>query len=94
MKKKLSVNISKVLLTAAMLIGLASCASSTPEMDENTDLRAMVQEAAQLSRRAMEVAQSAEDKADEAMQKAEDAQACCDANTQRMDRMFQTLQQK
>lgn len=103
--KNLSIKaVSKLTLVALFAIGLSSCASSG-NLDE---IKAMAQQAQQTAAQlqdqvkkaqddasqALSTANDASQKADEALKNAGDAKACCDANTERMDRMFKKLQQK
>ena len=102
--KNLSIKaVSKLTLVALFAIGLSSCATSN--LDE---VKAMAQQAQQTAAQlqdqvkkaqddasqALSTANDASQKADEALKNAGDAKACCDANTERMDRMFKKLQQK
>ena len=91
----------KVIIVASSLaLALASgCASITKEqLDE---VRAMAEQAMSSSEsaaatadKAMNTAESAMSKADAAMDAAGGAQACCDANSERIDRAFQKSMQK
>lgn len=97
-------SVVKVALVAVFAIGLSSCASST----DLASIKAMAQQAQQTAAQlqdqvkkaqsdasqALATANSADQKADQALKNASDAQSCCTANTQRMDRMFKKLQQK
>lgn len=91
----------KVLIIASSIaLALASgCASiSKEQLDE---VRAMAEQAVSSSEsasatadKAMSTAESAMSKADAAMNAASGAQACCDANSERIDRAFQKSMQK
>ena len=82
----------------AMIIGLsAGCASST-ELD---GIRSMAREAKGAADRAERTAKRAESRATEAQRQAElamtaanAAQACCTANTEKLDRMFKKSMSK
>jgi Alanine-zipper, major outer membrane lipoprotein len=87
---------------AALVCGfalIAGCASVTPE-----DLAAvrMTAEAAQntaneaqrLANEARQLASGAQSTANQALTAAQNAQACCDATNQRLDRMFEQSNQK
>ena len=96
--KNTSVKITaKAALVALFSIGLASCAS-TADIDS---IKAMAEQAQQTASQMEDRLKQAEDNASEALatakeadQKADEAKQCCDANTDRMDRMFKKLQQK
>lgn len=103
--KKISLKtVSKLTVFVLFAIGLSSCAS-TSQIDQ---IKAMAQQAQQTAAQlqdqvkkaqddasqALATANQADKKADQAMKSASDAQSCCTANTQRMDRMFKKLQQK
>lgn len=103
MKQVISRAMNIGVLAAAVAVAAGCATSSSLE-----EVRAMAEEAksaAQGAQRSADQAQSAADAAqqtaDEAMSTAEsasqaasEAQSCCDANTERLDRMFQRSQQK
>jgi outer membrane murein-binding lipoprotein Lpp len=82
----------------AMFIGLsAGCASNT----EIEEIRSMAREAKGAADRAERTAKRAESRATEAQRQAEQAmtaanaaQACCTANTEKLDRMFKKSMSK
>lgn len=85
------------LRVAAVVCGVAiasGCASVTTEqLDE---VRATAEEALnaanqaqQAANQSRQTAQSAQSTANQALSAAQDAQACCDATNQRVDRMFE-----
>jgi hypothetical protein len=87
---------------AALVCGLAfvsGCASVTVE-----DLNAVrataeaaqsaAQNAQSAANEARQLASGAQSTANQALSAAQDAQACCDATNQRLDRMFEQSQQK
>jgi hypothetical protein len=90
-------------LRAAALVGslaiVTGCASVTQEqLDEVRAAAESAQTAATAAQRtatqAQQTAQGAQSSATQALQAAQRAQACCDANTQRIDRMFEESQAK
>lgn len=86
-------------LVAALTLVLTGCASSqTNTLDE---MREMAQQAMERAQYAESMAQQASAKADAAaqdaaaaMEAARDAQACCQANTRRINRAFEESMQK
>jgi murein lipoprotein len=90
-------------LTAAVAVA-AGCATSG-SLEEVRAMAKEAQSAAETAQQSADQAQStadgAQQTADEAMSTAEsasqaasEAQSCCDANTERLDRMFNRAQQK
>jgi len=76
----------------AMIIGLGAGCAANSELDE---IRSMAREAKGSADRAERTAKRAESRATEAQRQAElamtaanAAQACCTANTEKLDRMF------
>ena len=98
----MAMNLSGVLRATALVIGAAvatGCASVTTEQLEEVRAAAQTaQNAADAAQRAASQAQQAasgaQSTANQALQQAQAAQACCDATNQRVDRMFDELQQK
>jgi len=88
------------ILVSSLVLALASgCA--TVSKDQLDEVRAMAEKAMSSSEtatmtaeKAMSTAEGAMSKADAAMGAANGAQACCDANTDRIDRAFQKSMQK
>lgn len=98
----MAMNLTGVLRASALVIGAAvatGCASVTVEqLDEVRAAAQAAQNAADAAQRAAtqasQAAQGAQSTANQALQAAQAAQACCDATNQRVDRMFDELQQK
>jgi hypothetical protein len=91
MTKKLAALIGGVLLAAG-------CAHPVSEDDLNA-VRATAEaaqsaanDAARVANEARQAASTAQSAANQALSAAQDAQACCDATNQRVDRMFEDLQ--
>jgi murein lipoprotein len=103
MKQAISRAMNIGVLTAVAALG-AGCATS----GSLEEVRAMAQESKSAAESAQQTADQAQSTADSAQQTAEqamstakaasqaasEAQSCCDANTERLDRMFQRVQQK
>ena len=85
------------LIVVSGVVALSGCAS-TNEMDElrkmAADAMAAAQQAQAAADRAQAAADSAAGEAASAMQRADEANACCKANTERMNRMFKKSMQK
>jgi hypothetical protein len=87
---------------AAIICGfalVAGCASVSPEdLDAVRATAQAAQTAADNAQRAAnearQLASGAQTTANQALSAAQDAQACCDATNQRLDRMFEQSQQK
>lgn len=87
---------------AALVCGIAlvtGCASVTTEqLDAVRATAEAAQSAAQEAQRqageARQLATGAQNTANQALRAAQDAQACCDATNQRLDRMFEQSQTK
>jgi len=86
--------------TAASILLLSGCAGQVTK-SELDEVRAMAQQAQAAAERAQQSAdtaaaqaEAAGQKADQAMDSARDAQSCCDANTERLDRMFRKAMTK
>jgi len=87
---------------AALVCGIAlvsGCASVTTEqLDAVRATAEAAQSAAQEAQRqageARQLATGAQSTANQALRAAQDAQACCDATNQRLDRMFEQSQRK
>jgi hypothetical protein len=87
---------------AALVCGIAfvsGCASVTTEqLDAVRATAEAAQNAAQEAQRqaneARQLASGAQSTANQALSAAQDAQACCDATNQRLDRMFEQSQRK
>ena len=90
---------------AVLILGLASGCANTTALDE---VRATAEQAAAdaaaaktaaeaaraAADRASQQASSAQSAASQALQTANSAQSCCDANTERLERMFQKSMSK
>lgn len=83
-----------IAVVVASAIGLSGCAS-------NEQLKADIQKAMSMARSAQQAAQSAQQAAQQAQQTAEhalsvaqEAKQCCKANSQRIERMFETSMRK
>lgn len=89
-----------IILTSVVLSGLlSSCQSlSRSELDQVRDLALQAQRSAEtaetLAKEARSIADEARSDASNALSAAQDASTCCAENTQRIERMFETLQQK
>jgi hypothetical protein len=87
---------------AALVCGIAlvsGCATVTTEqLDAVRATAEAAQSAAQEAQRqageARQLASGAQSTANQALRAAQDAQACCDATNQRLDRMFEQSQRK
>ena len=87
---------------AALVCGIilvSGCASVTTEqLDAVRATAEAAQSAAQEAQRqaneARQLASGAQTTANQALRAAQDAQACCDATNQRVDRMFEQIQNK
>lgn len=87
---------------AALVCGIAlvtGCASVTTEqLDAVRATAEAAQSAAEQAQRqaneARQLASGAQSTANQALSAAQDAQACCDATNQRLDRMFEQSQRK
>ena len=79
-------------------IGITSGCANTEEMDQlrqmASDAMSAAQQAQSAASRAQSTADGAATQAAEAMRRADEANACCKANTERMNRMFQKSMQK
>lgn len=86
--------ILKTTLAAGLVIGLAGCASDAA-MQSQADQALNKAEAAQSTAdAAQQKADAAQQTANEALQAANKAQATAEANSKRMERMFQASQRK
>lgn len=98
MNKKLPALVA--LLASAMLTGactdlkpleaqVAEMRSSIEKLNaDNASMKQSIDAAAQAASQASQAAQSAANEANRASAAAQTSQQCCDANTERMDRMF------
>jgi len=90
MTKKLAALVGGIVL-------LSGCASSTRLTADDLDAvrstaeaaQSAVNEAQRVANEARQMAQGAQTTANQALRAAQDAQACCDATNQRIDRMFE-----
>lgn len=90
MKRHRLMSVQAIVFTAALMLG--GCAS----MEELNKLRAEVEATQRTAEAAQTTANTAQASADraqqtakQALQAAADAQACCDANTERLNRAFE-----
>lgn len=98
----MTMNLMGTLRASALVLGAAiatGCASVTPEQLEEVRAAAQAAQSAadaaqSAASQAQTAASSAMSTANQALTAAQDAQACCDANRQRMDQMFDEIQQK
>jgi Alanine-zipper, major outer membrane lipoprotein len=87
---------------AALACGLALVGCANYASMEQLDAARATAEAAQnaaneaqrIANEARQLATGAQSTANQALSAAQDAQACCDATNQRLDRMFEQSQQK
>lgn len=90
-------NLFKGLILAGLVAGAAGCATTT-DTEELNAIRAMAQEAQRTAESAQASANEAQQTADRAMQEAQDvrqeARKCCEANSKRIERMFEESQKK
>lgn len=93
MMKKTGLKLSALLLVAALATGCASTAELEAKVDQAANDAAAAASAAETARaaadRASQAAAAAQSTADQALSAATEAQACCEANRERMERMFQ-----
>jgi len=86
------------LMLAVMMAGLSSGCATVAQLNEVRDIARQAQaDAAQASNTvesATRAADQASSKADRALQAAEDAKACCQRNSDKIDRMFEKSMQK
>ncbi len=75
---KTALKVSALLLTLGLATG---CATTGTDVEETAN-------------RAAQAAARAQSTADQALAAATEAQACCEANTERMERMFERSQSK
>lgn len=78
---KNTIRVSVVALTLGLSVGCAS-------RGDLESIRAEAQRAASIASQAQSTANAAQQTADEARNMAADAQACCQENQERIDRMF------
>lgn len=95
-------------LTVGALVAMAAMATGCATSGSIDEVRAMAEEASSAARTAeqsadqaqstaesaQQTANAAKSTADSAAQAAQEARSCCEANTERLDRMFQRSQQK
>lgn len=93
-------NVLKGLILAGLVAGAAGCATVNP--DQLSEVRAMAQEAQRTAEAAQASADQANTAAADARRAAEsavadakrEARACCEANSKRIERMFEESQKK
>lgn len=90
----MSVNLTRVAtaVMAAAIITLASGCASTEQIEEiqrmAREAKGAAERAERTANRAESTANSAASQAQQALQAANEAQACCTANSEKLDRMF------
>ena len=87
--KKTGLKVSAMLLVAVLATGCAN----TAEIQATAD-RAAAEAARAAADRASQAAAAAQSTADQALSAATEAQACCEANRESMERMFQKSMSK
>lgn len=91
-------NLFKGLVLAGLVAGAAGCATTTVTEEDVNAVRAMAQEAQRTAEAAQASANAAQRSADGAMQEAQkvrqEARQCCEANSRRIERMFEESQKK
>ena len=96
--KKTGLKISALVLAAALTVGCASTSELEAKVDKASADAAAAASAAEAARaaadRASQAASRAQSTADQALSAATEAQACCKANRESMDRMFQKSMSK
>lgn len=93
-------NVFKGLVLAGLVAGAAGCATISPE--QLSEVRAMAEQAQRSADAAQATADKAQQSADSARQAADkavadarrEARACCEANSKRIERMFEESQKK
>ena len=81
--------------SVAIALGLLSgCATTSDTEDQMAQLRAQLSQAQAAAAAATEQASSARFLAEKAIDEARKANNCCNANTERMERMFKKSMQK
>ena len=90
MRKIATLPLAAVLAASGLLFGCA-----TDELKrEIAEARSLAEQAQETADRAQKAANESNAKADRAMNAARNAQACCDANSERVDRMFRKAMMK
>jgi len=96
--KKTGLKVSAMLLVVALATGCANNAEIQATADRAAADAAAAASAAEAARasadRAAQAAAAAQSTADQALSAATEAQACCEANRESMERMFQKVQSK
>lgn len=91
-------NLFKGLVLAGLVAGAAGCATNAVTQEDLNAVRAEAQEAQRTAESAQASANSAQNTADNAMKEAQkvrqEATACCEANSRRIERMFEEMQKK
>lgn len=91
-------NLFKGLILAGLVAGAAGCATTTVTEEDLNAVRAAAQEAQRTAEAAQASANAAQNSADSAMREAQkvrqEAKACCEANSRRIERMFEESQKK
>lgn len=88
----------KGLVLAGLVAGAAGCATTNVTEEDVNAVRAMAQEAQRTADSAQSSANEAQQSADRAMREAQavrqEAKECCEANSRRIERMFEESQKK
>ncbi|NIL92969.1 MAG: hypothetical protein GTO71_00665 [Woeseiaceae bacterium] len=96
--KKTALKISALMLAAALTVGCANTAEIEATANKAAADAAAAVSAAEAARsaadRAAQAAAAAQSTADQALSAATEAQACCEANRESMERMFQQSMSK
>ena len=72
----------------AVAIGFIAGCQSSPTAEQVAEVHALAEEALHTAKAAAQDAAAAKEMAHSAKEMAHSAKACCEANTERMDRMF------
>lgn len=91
-------NLFKGLILAGLVAGAAGCATNAVTQEDLNAVRAAAQEAQRTAEAAQASANAAQNSADSAAREAQkvrqEAKACCEANSRRIERMFEESQKK
>lgn len=82
------------LAVAAFAVGITGCASNSQLKMQVQEAMSMAQSAQQAAQSAQQTAQSAQQTANKALSVAKEAKACCQANSQRIERAFEASMRK
>lgn len=87
-------NVMKGLILGGLVAVAAGCANTDELRSEIAEVRSMAQDAQSTANAAKRTADSAQQTADRAMKAAQEAKSCCEANSKRIERMFEKSQRK